>query len=151
MPFSNALHPSITLDPTPMQQPNFSNAQVAPSSLAVLVLSNLLQDRTERCCTVLRGHDRSSKACRRNLSLTPPRRPLHLLKVLTLSQQVKLLSYHLSYCSIILYSLFVAHLSRMPIVIHTEAYAHSFYFTCFATPSILFPRQKSYSFPRLES
>ncbi|KAG2758261.1 hypothetical protein P692DRAFT_20885393, partial [Suillus brevipes Sb2] len=48
MPFSNALHPSITLDPTPMQQLNFSNAQVAPSSLAVLVLLNLLQDRTER-------------------------------------------------------------------------------------------------------
>jgi hypothetical protein len=48
LPFSNAFRPSITLNPTPMRQPNFSNAQVAPSSLAVLVLSNLLQDRTER-------------------------------------------------------------------------------------------------------
>jgi hypothetical protein len=31
-----------------MQQPNFSNAQAAPSSLVVLVLSKLLQYRTER-------------------------------------------------------------------------------------------------------
>ncbi|KIK44980.1 hypothetical protein CY34DRAFT_571905 [Suillus luteus UH-Slu-Lm8-n1] len=48
IPFSNAFRPSITLDPTPMRQPNFSNAQVVPSSLAVLVLSNLLQARPER-------------------------------------------------------------------------------------------------------
>ncbi|KAG1759851.1 hypothetical protein EDD22DRAFT_971422 [Suillus occidentalis] len=73
-PFSNAFRPSITLDPTPMQQPNFSNAQVA-----------------RNCCMVLRGHSRSSKAsrssraCRCNLSLPPTRHPTHLLKVLTLS------------------------------------------------------------------
>ncbi|KIK38280.1 hypothetical protein CY34DRAFT_402945 [Suillus luteus UH-Slu-Lm8-n1] len=40
MPFSIASrHSSTTLDPISMQQLNFNNAQPAPSSLAVLVLS----------------------------------------------------------------------------------------------------------------
>ncbi|KAG1762602.1 hypothetical protein EDD22DRAFT_891103 [Suillus occidentalis] len=47
--FSITFHHSFTpLDPIPMQQPNSSNAQPAPSSLAVLVLSKLQQYRTER-------------------------------------------------------------------------------------------------------
>jgi hypothetical protein len=49
VPFSNAFHHSTaTLDPISIQQPNSSNAQAAPSSLAVLVLSKLQQYRTER-------------------------------------------------------------------------------------------------------
>jgi hypothetical protein len=46
--FSNAFHhSSTTLDPMLMQQPNSSNAQAGPY-LAVLLLSELLQYRTER-------------------------------------------------------------------------------------------------------
>ncbi|KAG1735659.1 hypothetical protein EDD22DRAFT_924692 [Suillus occidentalis] len=48
VPFSIASHHSFTtLDPIPMRQSNFSNAQPAPSSLAVLVLSKSQQYRTE--------------------------------------------------------------------------------------------------------
>ncbi|KAG1775767.1 hypothetical protein EV702DRAFT_415342 [Suillus placidus] len=135
--FSIAFRRSSTnLAPMLMKQPNSSNAQGAPSSLAVLVLSKLLQYRTERHCMLLHGRGRSSKtnltsrARRRNLSLPPPRRPPHLLKVPALPQQVQPHSHHLSHCWLVSYCFSAAHLPRTPMVINTgAAYVQSFYFS----------------------
>ncbi|KAG1861770.1 hypothetical protein DFJ58DRAFT_912711 [Suillus subalutaceus] len=63
MPFSNAFRPSsTTLDPMPMQQPNSSNAQTGPYSLAVLALWKLLQYGTRSHWLLLRGRYKNSHA-----------------------------------------------------------------------------------------
>ncbi|KAG2343291.1 hypothetical protein BDR05DRAFT_911823 [Suillus weaverae] len=79
MPFSNAFRRSFTyLDPMPMQQPNSSNTQAAPYSLAVLVSSKLLQYRTESHWLLLRGRHKN----------------VHIHALLVLLQQVQHLPSH---------------------------------------------------------
>ncbi|KAG1897454.1 uncharacterized protein F5891DRAFT_1048590 [Suillus fuscotomentosus] len=123
-PFSNAFcRPSTILIPMPMEQLNFSNAQGAPSFLAVLLSSKLPQYQTRRHYLLLRDRGRSSKARRtpraRRRNLSPPP---HLLKVPALPYQVQQpRSHHASHCGLVLFCLSVAHLPRTPMVINTGA------------------------------
>ncbi|KAG2060543.1 WD40 repeat-like protein [Suillus hirtellus] len=157
-------HSCNPLTPMPMEKPNSGNVQRAPSSLAILLSSKLLQYRTRRHYMLLRGHGRSGKcSCmartrRRNLSPPP-----HPLKVLALPHQVQQPpSHHPSHCGLVLSCLSVVHLPRTPMVINAgAAHVQSFYPSHF--PSILFPRREtraimltvtiktSYSFPSLQS
>ncbi|KAG1787438.1 uncharacterized protein HD556DRAFT_954318 [Suillus plorans] len=130
----------------PMEQLNFSNAQGAPSFLAVLLSSKLLQYRTNRHYLLLRDRGRSSKARRtpraRRRNLSPPP---HLLKVPVLPHQVQQpRSHHPSHCGLVSFCLSVAHLPRTPMVINRSSTCTTILlFTSSALPTILFPRRET--------
>ncbi|KAG1817388.1 hypothetical protein EV424DRAFT_1037691 [Suillus variegatus] len=143
--------------------PNFSNTPGTPSFLGVLVLSKLLQYRTERNCMLLHGRGRISKgswmprARRRNLNLPRPLPTTHLLKVLTLPHQVQQPHSHYPFhCGLISYCFSVVHLHNTPMAYVQLSYPSHLLL-------ILFPRHETgaimltvtiktpYSIPSLES
>ncbi|KAG1847245.1 hypothetical protein C8R48DRAFT_417633 [Suillus tomentosus] len=132
--FSNDFrHSSTPFNPMQIEKPNCGNAQGTPCSLVVLVSSKLLQYRTERHCTLLHDHGRSSKgscmarACHRNLSLPQP----HMLKAPALAHQVQQpRSHHPSHCGLVLFCFSAAHLPHTPMDINTgTTYVQSFCFS----------------------
>ncbi|KAG1750975.1 hypothetical protein EDD22DRAFT_915933, partial [Suillus occidentalis] len=103
LPFSNAFRPSITLDPTPDAA---TKLQQRPGRSIFSRGFRIAKFDTGQDRKVLHGATRSRpqqvklvahlELVSRNPSLHPPRHPPHLLKVLTLSQQVQLPICHIS-------------------------------------------------------